>query len=195
MKLNRSCISSACDLHFISLHYDHHVMLESRKAAITEAANARRFGIILGSLGRQGSPAILCHLQDMMRRHGKEYVVVLLSEIFPEKLKLFSNVDAWIQIACPRLSIDWGSAFHRPLLTPYEAAVALRETEWGVADGTREGGTVAGSRDGEPTDVETSDRVGQSGIGIYPMDFYAYESRGPWTANNITHRKTKRKPV
>ncbi len=26
----------------------------------------------------------------------------------------------WIQIACPRLSIDWGTAFSKPLLSPYE---------------------------------------------------------------------------
>ena len=25
-----------------------------------------------------------------------------------------------LQVACPRLSIDWGSAFERPVLTPYE---------------------------------------------------------------------------
>lgn len=26
----------------------------------------------------------------------------------------------WVQIACPRLSIDWGTAFSKPLLSPYE---------------------------------------------------------------------------
>ena len=31
-----------------------------------------------------------------------------------------------MQIACPRLSIDWGTQFPKPLLTPYEAAVALK---------------------------------------------------------------------
>ena len=30
-----------------------------------------------------------------------------------------------LQIACPRLSIDWGEAFPQPTLTPYEALVAL----------------------------------------------------------------------
>ena len=39
---------------------------------------------------------------------GKTYFVLLLSEIFPSKLALFKEVGAWIQIACPRLSIDWG---------------------------------------------------------------------------------------
>lgn len=33
-------------------------------------------------------------------------------------------------MACPRLSIDWGTAFPKPLLTPYEAAVALRDISW-----------------------------------------------------------------
>lgn len=28
----------------------------------------------------------------------------------------------WVQIACPRLSIDWGEAFGKPLLTPYEVS-------------------------------------------------------------------------
>lgn len=27
---------------------------------------------------------------------------------------------SWVQIACPRLSIDWGAAFSKPLLSPYE---------------------------------------------------------------------------
>lgn len=45
---------------------------------------------------------------------------VLLSEVAPWKLDMMTNVDAWIQIACPRLSIDWGEGFHKPTLTPYE---------------------------------------------------------------------------
>ena len=57
-------------------------------------------------------------------------MVVLLSEIFPAKLDLFEDVEAWIQIACPRLSIDWGHAFKRPLLNAYEAEVALGAEEW-----------------------------------------------------------------
>ena len=281
---------------FTREYYDHDVMLKTRKAAIDEATMARRFGIILGSLGRQGSPSILSHLQEILQRQKKEYVVVLLSEIFPEKLKLFSDVDAWIQIACPRLSIDWGSAFHRPLLTPFEAAVALRECEWGVKEGGgreagvqkgrgreagevegrgREAGEVEGGgrkagvgegrgreagevegrgreagevegrgreagevegRGREAGEVEGRGReagevegrgmaageverggraVGEGGkktetvagdkatertgcawhgSGAYPMDFYANESRGPWTVNNVAHRKKKQKP-
>ena len=51
-------------------------------------------------------------------------------QIFPAKLGLFGDVGAWIQIACPRLSIDWGTAFVTPLLTTYEAAVCLNQVDW-----------------------------------------------------------------
>ena len=39
--------------------------------------------------------------------------IITLSEIFPDKLKLFDGIDCFVQIACPRLSIDWGMAFHK----------------------------------------------------------------------------------
>ena len=35
----------------------------------------------------------------------------------PQKLELMNaSVDAWCQVACPRLSIDWGEAFTVRLL-------------------------------------------------------------------------------
>eukprot|EP01112_Ceratiomyxa_fruticulosa_P016703 TRINITY_DN5088_c0_g1_i1.p1 TRINITY_DN5088_c0_g1~~TRINITY_DN5088_c0_g1_i1.p1 ORF type:complete len:493 (-),score=85.41 TRINITY_DN5088_c0_g1_i1:86-1519(-) len=110
--------------------YDHASMHQIRRAQIETATNAKVFGLILGTLGRQGNPRILTHLENRIRSVGKEYIVVLLSEIFPSKLQLFEHVDAWIQIACPRLSIDWGEAFSKPLLNTYEAEVALGAIEW-----------------------------------------------------------------
>ncbi len=42
-----------------------------------------------------------------------------------QQLATMDSVDAWVQIACPRLSIDWGYAFEKPLLSPYEFEVRL----------------------------------------------------------------------
>eukprot|EP00730_Choanoeca_flexa_P016140 TRINITY_DN7568_c0_g1_i3.p1 TRINITY_DN7568_c0_g1~~TRINITY_DN7568_c0_g1_i3.p1 ORF type:complete len:442 (+),score=107.84 TRINITY_DN7568_c0_g1_i3:3-1328(+) len=110
--------------------YDTARMHANRQAAIEKARSASKFGIILGTLGRQGSPAVLKHLEEQLKAAGKDSIVVLLSEIFPSKLELFGDVGAWIQIACPRLSIDWGTAFQAPLLSTYEAAVCLQGVEW-----------------------------------------------------------------
>jgi 2-(3-amino-3-carboxypropyl)histidine synthase len=136
--------------------YDFLQMISIRKKAIEKAKQAQIFGIILGTLGRQGNPQILDRFKCVLQKQGKKYMVLLLSEIFPEKLKqMEQHIDAWIQIACPRLSIDWGYAFHKPLLSPFEANVVLFENE-----GPLENNTIAFH---------------------YPMDFYAKESAGTWT--------------
>ena len=65
-----------------------------------------------------------------LKERGCDYTIILLSEIFPGKLAMFEDMDAFIQIACPRLSIDWGYAFAKPLLTPYEASVVFESVGW-----------------------------------------------------------------
>ena len=84
----------------------------------------------LGTLGRQGNPAILTKLKTLIGGAGRKYFIVLLSEITPAKLDMMPSADAWVQIACPRLSIDWGHFFSKPVLSPYEANVALGEAVW-----------------------------------------------------------------
>eukprot|EP00163_Fabomonas_tropica_P014164 TRINITY_DN2585_c1_g1_i5.p1 TRINITY_DN2585_c1_g1~~TRINITY_DN2585_c1_g1_i5.p1 ORF type:complete len:197 (-),score=28.11 TRINITY_DN2585_c1_g1_i5:551-1141(-) len=110
---------------FTRERYDFDQMVQVRGDAVRAAQSAQKFGLILGTLGRQGSPHILNHIRTLLHQAGKEHMVLLLSEIFPQKLAQFPDVDAWIQIACPRLSIDWGYAFPKPLLNPYEAETVL----------------------------------------------------------------------
>ncbi|KAF3911557.1 hypothetical protein ABW20_dc0110262 [Dactylellina cionopaga] len=135
---------------FTREEYDHEEMYGLRRDAIQQAKKAKKFGLILGTLGRQGNPNTLANLEDRLKEMGIDFVLLLLSEIFPGKLAMFADVDAWVQIACPRLSIDWGYAFPKPLLSPYEAFVALgKREEWG-----------------------------KEGDGSYPMDFYGKEGLG-----------------
>jgi 2-(3-amino-3-carboxypropyl)histidine synthase len=130
--------------------YNHEEMLSLRRDAISSAKSATKWGIILGSLGRQGNPHTMTLIESYLNERGIPFVNILLSEIFPGKLASMSDVECWVQIACPRLSIDWGYAFPRPLLTPYEALVVLGgRQDWDKANG-----------------------------GIYPMDFYAKDGLG-----------------
>ena len=136
-------------------------MKTNRLSQMEQAKNGRTWGIILGTLGRQGHPKILHLLEEKLNRSGRQVFRILLSEIFPQKLALMDNlVDAWVQIACPRLSIDWGMAFSKPLLTPFEASVVIDDMPWNV----------------------DSD---------YPMDFYANQSLGPWTPNHKPVQESK----
>jgi 2-(3-amino-3-carboxypropyl)histidine synthase len=64
-----------------------------------------------------------------------------------------------LKVACPRLSIDWGSTFLKPLLTPFELSAALDQTV--ISDS-------------------------------YPMDYYSFDSKGPWTNNHESNRTAPR---
>jgi 2-(3-amino-3-carboxypropyl)histidine synthase len=83
-----------------------------------------------------------------------------LSELSPAKLALFNpHISTFVQTSCPRLSIDWGYAFDRPLLSPYEAAVAVGKA------------------------VGWKDESEEGKDGVYPMDFY--EMGSPWAVSRI----------
>ncbi|KAG6582802.1 Diphthamide biosynthesis protein 1 [Phytophthora cinnamomi] len=62
--------------------YDLPQMMEIRRAAIDQAKGAKKFGVVLGTLGRQGNPLILDHVKQLLEQSGKEYFVLLLSELF-----------------------------------------------------------------------------------------------------------------
>ena len=94
---------------------------------------------------------MLEQVQELFKRNGKKYFVMFLSEILPAKLARFPKVGAWVQIACPRLSIDWGHFYSAPLLSTYEAFAMLKEA---------------------PFPQSSKER--------YPMDFYS-DKGGPWT--------------
>lgn len=138
--------------------YDHKEMRIIRQKAIEVGKKAKKIGLIIGTLGRQGSLKVVERIKGRLKELRMDYVMICLSEIFPDKLKLIEDVDCFVQVACPRLSIDWGYAFEKPLLTPYEAAVVFGDVDWKAV----------------PDDVEER----------YPMDFYASASLGPWTPNH-----------
>ncbi|KAF1741838.1 hypothetical protein MXB_4369 [Myxobolus squamalis] len=46
------------------------------------------------------------------------------------KLSLDINALIFTQIACPRLSIDWGGSYSKPLLNTYEMSVVLGAAQW-----------------------------------------------------------------
>jgi 2-(3-amino-3-carboxypropyl)histidine synthase len=56
-------------------------MRAARRAAVAAAAGARRWGIVLGTLGRQGNPRIVELLEAKLAARGLPYTLVLLSEV------------------------------------------------------------------------------------------------------------------
>lgn len=105
-----------------------------RHAAVEAGKAATSFAIIMGTLGRQGHPRVVDRIIELAKKQNKHITLLLMSEIFPQKLAQLQDVDCYIQVACPRLSIDWGYAFDKPLLSPYEAEVALNAVKWNAVN-------------------------------------------------------------
>ncbi|KAK7060324.1 Diphthamide biosynthesis protein 1 [Paramarasmius palmivorus] len=154
--------------------YGHGEMRRIRGDAVRKAKGSIEWpeekplwGAILGTLGRQGSFRQLKAITNQLStsRTSIPYMPILLSELSPAKLGLFNsgklNVATWVQTSCPRLSIDWGYAFDRPLLSPYEAALAVGG-----------GGFESGWMEEEGA--------------AYPMDFYAAGTA--WAVSRIKGR-------
>lgn len=167
--------------------YDYAGMKEERRRAIERAKGVKNWGIVFGTLGRQGNPKILDRLEGKMSEKGLDWTVVLMSELSPQRIALFEDsVDAWIQIACPRLSIDWGDAFLKPLLTPFEAEIALgnlpgwweRKSNVGNFCGN---GNIDCSKKEHSCACDNGHAEKEEVAVDYPMDYYAQEG-GEWNS-------------
>jgi 2-(3-amino-3-carboxypropyl)histidine synthase len=181
--------------------YEHEEMHSLRRSAIRAARATltlsrtslpgppppRIWALILGTLGRQGNPHTLELIKSHLTQRGVPWITLLLSEVTPQKLALMSqDIGVWVQIACPRLSIDWGYAFERPLLSPYEACVALDIKEgagWGAAK--NENVAEAASKEMAEITEDLAKIALEQDIGLYPMDFYAKEGLGRTRADEV----------
>lgn len=81
--------------------YAYAEMHSLRQSAISTATKAKKWGLILGTLGRQGNMNILARLEGLLKEKQREYVIVLLSEIFPDKLAKFKEVEASVATQQP----------------------------------------------------------------------------------------------
>ncbi|CAG2115474.1 unnamed protein product, partial [Medioppia subpectinata] len=99
--------------------YDFDKMKTIREAEIKKAMKGKSFGIILGTLGRQGNKQIFKNLVEYLGKNYRVYKIVV-EEINEHILDSFDFVDSFVQVGCPRLSIDWGHNYKKPLLSPFE---------------------------------------------------------------------------
>jgi 2-(3-amino-3-carboxypropyl)histidine synthase len=111
---------------------DHEIkrVLMQRWASINKARNAKTFGVIIGLKVGQKKLKKALEVKKKLEETGKKALLLALREITPEKLMQFPSFEAYVNTACPRLSLDDAPRFPKPLLTPKELQVLLREISW-----------------------------------------------------------------
>eukprot|EP00796_Vickermania_ingenoplastis_P000458 gene458-240_t len=79
--------------------YNNEEMRTLRKEAVELGKKATSFAIIMGTLGRQGHPRVVDRILRLAKQQNKRATLLLMSEIFPQKLAQLQDVDCYIQVA------------------------------------------------------------------------------------------------
>lgn len=92
--------------------------------AIYKAADAKIFGIIVGLKEGQLSKITALKFKKELEREGKTVLLFALTDITNDRLMNLKGIDAFIQVACPRISTD--NQFDKPVLSTPQANALLK---------------------------------------------------------------------
>jgi 2-(3-amino-3-carboxypropyl)histidine synthase len=92
--------------------------------SIYKALDAEKIGIIIGLKEGQFAHLRAIELKKEFEKLGKRVQMIALTEINEERLQIFKGIDAFVQVACPRLGTD--NHFRKPMLSVPQALSLIR---------------------------------------------------------------------
>jgi 2-(3-amino-3-carboxypropyl)histidine synthase len=107
------------------------MQLAKRRVAIIEVAKAaKKIGIIVSSKLGQRALADAMVLAEKLGDREKTAFLIYLDEVRADQLNNFTEPEAFIETACPRIALDGVAGINRPILTIAEARILLGEKTW-----------------------------------------------------------------
>ena len=91
---------------------------------IYKAADAKTFGVIVGLKEGQISKLTALKFKKELESVGKNVHLIALTDITNERLRNLKDIDAFIQVACPRISTD--NKFDKPVLSTPQATALMK---------------------------------------------------------------------
>ncbi len=104
-------------------------IVKQRMAAIEKAKEAKKIGVIISTkLGQHfGS---FDYVLEKLKNLGKECVLISMNEVMNDKLVNLYNIEAFVELACPRIAVDDYSKFSKPVITAREFAYLVGDLTW-----------------------------------------------------------------
>jgi len=112
------------------LDQDRDRIVRQRYAMVDKARRASTFGIIVSTKPGQSNPQIALSILKQVEEAGKKAVILYADEIVPQKLLDFTDIDVFVDTACPRLALDDPERFSKPIITRDEIMVAVGAWTW-----------------------------------------------------------------
>jgi 2-(3-amino-3-carboxypropyl)histidine synthase len=113
-----------------SISDDAQKIVKQRWASVKQATDAKVFGIIVGLKPGQLSLDTALLVKAVIEKSGKTAYLIAIKEVTPESLLEFPTIDAYVNTACPRISLEDSSKFSKPVLTVNEFKVVSGESSW-----------------------------------------------------------------
>lgn len=105
-------------------------LLKQHWACIEQAQKAKTFGVLVGLKPGQRRFDDALKVKEIVEKQGKTAYLLAIREVTPEALLEFPTIDAYVNTACPRISLDAPGKFFKPVLTINEFMVASGESSW-----------------------------------------------------------------
>jgi 2-(3-amino-3-carboxypropyl)histidine synthase len=103
---------------------------KQRWASMREAAKGQRFGILIGLKSDQKRLERALQISKKLQQAKKKPTLLAVREVTPESLLQYPSIDAYVNTACPRISLDDSTRFRKPVLTVNETLVVTGELTW-----------------------------------------------------------------
>jgi 2-(3-amino-3-carboxypropyl)histidine synthase len=105
-------------------------VIMQRWGNISEAKEAKSFGVLISLKSGQMKLKEAMSIKEKLEQHGLTATLFAIREVTPSALMQFPGIDAFVNTACPRLSLDDAPHFGKPLLSLNETLVLLGEMKW-----------------------------------------------------------------
>ena len=105
-------------------------IIMQRWANIVEAKEAKSFGVLISLKSGQKWLKEALSIKEKLEQNGHTVTLLALREVTPSALMQFPGIDAFINTACPRLSLDDAPNYDKPLLSLNETLVMLGDMKW-----------------------------------------------------------------
>ncbi len=103
---------------------DRAALIRQRQLLVASVREARRWGILVSTFAGQNRTPMALTLQERARSRGREAEILVFDRLDPRDLE-GRALDAYVNTACPRIALDDGPNYPKPVLTPPEFLMAI----------------------------------------------------------------------
>ncbi|KAK5984158.1 2-(3-amino-3-carboxypropyl)histidine synthase subunit 2, partial [Trichostrongylus colubriformis] len=102
---------------------------------VEKLRDAETVGLVVGSVGVRGHVEAVQRVRELCKAAGKRLYVISVGKVNVPKLSNFADIDVFVLLSCPFGIILDSSDFFRPVLSMFEAEIALNPSKKWFGDG------------------------------------------------------------